>query len=63
MKTDVRKVLMDEISKLNKGKRDLKTSRVLVKAAAQVVYVDRLEIEEKVHELKTLKFVGKTSHV
>jgi len=63
VKTDIRKVLMNEIDKLNKGKRDLKTSRVLVKAAAQVVYVDRLEVEEKVHDLKTLKFVGKASHV
>ena len=54
---DIRKILMDEIKNIQTGKTELKTSRVLVKAAAQIIYADRLTMEEKVHQLKMKKYV------
>ena len=55
---DIRNILMKEIEEINNGK-DRKTGRSVSKAAAQVVYADRLEMEEKVHELKLRRFVKK----
>ena len=59
MSKDIRKILMNEIDELRSGNFDIKKSRTIVKAAAQVIYADRLEMEQQVHELKMMKFVGK----
>ena len=48
---------MDEITNIKTKKNDIKQSKVIVEAAAQVIYADRLEMESKVHNLKMRKFV------
>ncbi len=60
MKEDIRKILLEEIDNIRTKKTELKTSRVVIKAAAQVVYTDRLKTEEKVHSLKLRKFIKGT---
>ena len=45
---DIRNILMDEIDNVITGKSDLKRARVICKLGAQVVYKDRLKIEQEV---------------
>ncbi len=43
----IRKILLDEIDSLISGKSDGKRARAVTKAAAQVIYATRIEIENK----------------
>ena len=48
MSKDVREVLMNEIDSLLSGKSDIKRARAVAKLGAQVIYKDRLKIEQEV---------------
>jgi len=53
MSKDIKQILMSEIDSLISGKTDIKRARAVTKLAAQVVYKDRLAMEEKVLTAKT----------
>ncbi len=55
----VKGMLLKEMKELQGKNPDIKKSRTVVKAAAQLIYADRLDMEEKVHSLKLRKFVKK----
>ena len=48
MAKEIREVLMDEIDSLLSGKSDNKRANAVAKLSAQVIYKDRLKMEEKV---------------
>lgn len=57
---EIRDILMKEIDSLISGKSDIKRARAVTKLGAQVIYKDRLKIEEEVIKTKQkLWFKGK----
>ena len=58
---NISKILYAEIDQLNGEKPDIRKAKAVTKAAAQIVYEHRLNIEAKVHSLKLRKFVGKNN--
>lgn len=58
MNKDIRDVLMKEIDSLISGKTDIKQARAVTKLASQVIYKDRLAIEEDVLKAKTKLWFG-----
>ena len=56
---DVRNILMEEMNSLISGKTDIKRARAISKLSAQVIYKDRLSMEEKVYQLANRKYIGK----
>ncbi len=56
----VKGMLLKEMKELQGKNPDIKKSRAIAKVAAQLIYTDRLEMEEKVHTLKLRKFVKNT---
>ena len=58
MKNDIREILMNEIDSLLGGKSDTKRARAISKLSAQVIYKDRLAIEEKVLVAKSKLWFG-----
>jgi len=59
---NIKNILLKEIDIIKKGTPDdLKKSKQVIKACAQIVYSDRLDMEQKVHSLKVKKFVRKLS--
>ena len=53
MSKEIRDILMSEIDNLIAGNTDLKRARAITKLGAQVIYKDRLVMEEKVLAAKT----------
>lgn len=58
---NIKNILYAEIDQLNSESPDIKKAKAITKAAAQIVYKDRLEMENKVHTLKLRKFVGRNN--
>jgi hypothetical protein len=58
MKNDIRETLMNEIDSLLNGKSDIKRARVISKLSAQVIYKDRLAMEDKVLIAKSKLWFG-----
>ena len=57
---NVKNILLKEIDSIKKGTPDdLKKSKQVIKACAQIVYSDRVDMEKQVHNLKVKKFVRK----
>ena len=57
---NIKNILLEEIDSIKKGTPDdLRKSKQVIKACAQIVYSERLEMEQKVHSLKLKKFVRK----
>jgi hypothetical protein len=48
MSKEIREILMNEIDSLINGKSDIKRARAICKLSAQVIYKDRLKIEQEV---------------
>jgi hypothetical protein len=48
MSKEIRVILMDEIDSLLSGKSDIKRAKAITKLSAQVIYKDRLKIEQEV---------------
>ena len=48
MSKEIREILMTEIDNLINGKSDVKKARTIAKLSAQVIYKDRLAIEQEV---------------
>ena len=48
MSKEIRDILMNEIDSLLAGKSDIKRARAVTKLGAQVIYKDRLKIEQEV---------------
>ena len=51
-KKEIRDILMDEIDNLLSGKSDIKRAKAITKLGAQVIYKDRLKIEQEVIDAK-----------
>lgn len=58
MEKDIRDVLMDEIDSLIAGKTDVKRARAVAKLSSQVIYKDRLAIEQEVIDAKKKLWFG-----
>ncbi len=48
MARDIRDILLSEMDSLISGKSDIKRARAVTKLGAQVIYKDRLKIEQEV---------------
>ena len=59
MSKEIREVLMSEIDNLIAGKSDIKRARAVAKLGAQVIYKDRLKIEQEVITAKKRVWFGK----
>jgi hypothetical protein len=61
---NIKNILLEEIDSIKKGTLDdLRKSKQVIKACAQIVYSERLEMEQKVHDLKVKKFVRKLNGI
>ncbi len=59
MAKEIRDILMSEIDSLISGKTDVKRARAVTKLSAQVIYKDRLKIEQEVITAKQKLWFGK----
>jgi len=57
-KTEIRDILMSELDSLLAGKTDIKRARAVTKLSAQVIYKDRLAIEQEVITAKKKLWFG-----